>query len=322
MMTTTDASAIAATGLRKSFGDKLVLDGIDLHVPAGTVFALLGPNGAGKTTVVKILSTLITADAGEVRVGGHDIAADPQAVRAGIGVTGQFSAVDGLITGEENMLLMADLHHLSKREGRRVAAELLERFDLVEAAKKPASTYSGGMKRRLDIAMTLVGNPRIIFLDEPTTGLDPRSRHTMWQIIRELVSSGVTVLLTTQYLEEADELADRIAVLNDGKIAAEGTAEELKRLIPGGHVRLRFTDPNAYRSAAGQLREVTRDDEALTLQIASGGSQRELRSILDWLDTAGVEADELTVHTPDLDDVFFALTAPATVPNQSKENVR
>ncbi|MDX2649263.1 ATP-binding cassette domain-containing protein [Streptomyces sp. PA03-1a] len=322
MMTTTDASAIAATGLRKSFGDKLVLDGIDLHVPAGTVFALLGPNGAGKTTVVKILSTLITADAGEVRVGGHDIAADPQAVRAGIGVTGQFSAVDGLITGEENMLLMADLHHLSKREGRRVAAELLERFDLVEAAKKPASTYSGGMKRRLDIAMTLVGNPRIIFLDEPTTGLDPRSRHTMWQIIRELVSSGVTVLLTTQYLEEADELADRIAVLNDGKIAAEGTAEELKRLIPGGHVRLRFTDPNVYRSAAGQLREVTRDDEALTLQIASGGSQRELRSILDWLDTAGVEADELTVHTPDLDDVFFALTAPATVPNQSKENVR
>ncbi|MFF3950989.1 ATP-binding cassette domain-containing protein [Streptomyces sp. NPDC001902] len=322
MMTTTDASAIAATGLRKSFGDKLVLDGIDLHVPAGTVFALLGPNGAGKTTVVKILSTLITADAGEVRVGGHDIAADPQAVRAGIGVTGQFSAVDGLITGEENMLLMADLHHLSKREGRRVAAELLERFDLVEAAKKPASTYSGGMKRRLDIAMTLVGNPRIIFLDEPTTGLDPRSRHTMWQIIRELVSSGVTVLLTTQYLEEADELADRIAVLNDGKIAAEGTAEELKRLIPGGHVRLRFTDPDAYRSAAGQLREVTRDDEALTLQIASGGSQRELRSILDWLDTAGVEADELTVHTPDLDDVFFALTAPATVPNQSKENVR
>ncbi|MDX2703353.1 ATP-binding cassette domain-containing protein [Streptomyces sp. PA03-6a] len=322
MMTTTDASAIAATGLRKSFGDKLVLDGIDLHVPAGTVFALLGPNGAGKTTVVKILSTLITADAGEVRVGGHDIAADPQAVRAGIGVTGQFSAVDGLITGEENMLLMADLHHLSKREGRRVAAELLERFDLVEAAKKPASTYSGGMKRRLDIAMTLVGNPRIIFLDEPTTGLDPRSRHTMWQIIRELVSSGVTVLLTTQYLEEADELADRIAVLNDGKIAAEGTAEELKRLIPGGHVRLRFTDPDAYRSAADQLREVTRDDEALTLQIPSGGSQRELRSILDWLDTAGVEADELTVHTPDLDDVFFALTAPATVPNQSKENVR
>ncbi|MDX3589509.1 ATP-binding cassette domain-containing protein, partial [Streptomyces europaeiscabiei] len=209
---------------------------------------------------------------------GHDLAVDPQAVRAAIGVTGQFSAVDGLITGEENMLLMADLHHLSKPEGRRVTAELLERFDLVEAAGKPASTYSGGMKRRLDIAMTLVGDPRIIFLDEPTTGLDPRSRNNMWQIIRELVTGGVTVLLTTQYLEEADELADRIAVLHDGKIAAEGTAEELKRLVPGGHVRLRFTDPAAYRSAASTLREATRDDEALALQLPSGGTQRELRS--------------------------------------------
>ena len=308
--------AIAANGLRKSYGDKVVLDGVDLAVPEGTIFSLLGPNGAGKTTAVKILSTLISADpgTGDIHVGGHDLAADPQAVRAAIGVTGQFSAVDGLITGEENMLLMADLHHLSKREGRRVAAELLERFDLVEAAKKPASTYSGGMKRRLDIAMTLVGNPRIIFLDEPTTGLDPRCRHNMWQIIRELVADGVTVFLTTQYLEEADELADRIAVLNDGKIAAEGTAEELKRLIPGGHVRLRFTDPAAYRSAAFALREVTRDDEALALQIPSDGSQRELRSILDRLDSAGIEADELTVHTPDLDDVFFALTgrAPAS----------
>ncbi|MFC8238346.1 ATP-binding cassette domain-containing protein [Streptomyces sp. NPDC057284] len=316
--------AVSTVGLRKSYGDKTVLDGIDLRIPAGSVFALLGPNGAGKTTVVKILSTLITADAGELHVGGHDLAADPQAVRAAIGVTGQFSAVDGLITGEENMLLMADLHHLSKSEGRRVAAELLERFDLVEAAKKPASTYSGGMKRRLDIAMTLVGNPRIIFLDEPTTGLDPRSRHNMWGIIRELVSDGVTVFLTTQYLDEADELADRIAVLNDGRIAAEGSAEELKRIVPGGHVRLRFTDPAAYQSAASALREATRDDEALALQIPSGGSQRELRSILDWLDSAGIEADELTVHTPDLDDVFFALTG-TSVPsqtNQPKEAVR
>ncbi|WP_326604913.1 ATP-binding cassette domain-containing protein [Streptomyces sp. NBC_01800] len=315
--------AIAANGLRKSYGDKVVLDGIDLAVPAGTVFSLLGPNGAGKTTAVKILSTLITPDpaSGEIRVGGHDLTTDPQAVRATIGVTGQFSAVDGLITGEENMLLMADLHHLSRSEGRRVTAELLERFDLVEAAKKPASTYSGGMKRRLDIAMTLVGNPQIIFLDEPTTGLDPRSRHNMWGIIRELVTGGATVFLTTQYLEEADQLADRIAVLNDGKIAAEGTADELKRLIPGGHVRLRFTDPAAYQTAASALREVTRDDEALSLTIPSGGSQRELRSILDWLDAAGIEADELTVHTPDLDDVFFALTS-SSVPNQPKETVR
>ncbi|MFF8843881.1 ATP-binding cassette domain-containing protein [Streptomyces sp. NPDC015127] len=325
--------AIAANGLRKSYGDRVVLDGIDLAVPEGTIFSLLGPNGAGKTTAVKILSTLIGADDGVIRVGGHDLAADPQAVRAAIGVTGQFSAVDGLITGEENMLLMADLHHLSKREGRRTAAELLERFDLVEAANKPASTYSGGMKRRLDIAMTLVGGPRIIFLDEPTTGLDPRSRHSMWQIIRELVTGGVTVFLTTQYLEEADELADRIAVLNDGKIAAQGTAEELKRLVPGGHVQLRFTDPAAYQSAAVALREVTLPhsashgggapiDESLSLQIPSGGSQRELRSILDWLDAAGIEADELTVHTPDLDDVFFALTGGADIPDQPKENAR
>ncbi|AUA14872.1 Daunorubicin/doxorubicin resistance ATP-binding protein DrrA [Streptomyces malaysiensis subsp. malaysiensis] len=314
-------AAISAVGLRKSYGDKTVLDGIDLRIPAGSVFALLGPNGAGKTTAVKILSTLITADGGQAQVAGHDVATAPDGVRAAIGVTGQFSAVDGLITGEENMLLMADLHHLPKREGRRVTAELLERFDLVDAAGKPAQSYSGGMKRRLDIAMTLVGNPRIIFLDEPTTGLDPRSRHNMWQIIRELVSDGVTVFLTTQYLDEADELADRIAVLNNGRIAAQGTAEELKRLIPGGHVRLRFADPSAYRSAATALREITRDDEALSLQIPSDGSQRELRSILDWLDSAGIEADELTVHTPDLDDVFFALTGSAvpTQPNQPKE---
>ncbi|MFE2125994.1 ATP-binding cassette domain-containing protein [Streptomyces amritsarensis] len=314
--------AIAARGLRKSYGDKTVLDGIDLAVPAGTVFSLLGPNGAGKTTAVKILSTLVTADAGELHVAGHDLAADPQAVRAAIGVTGQFSAVDGLITGEENMLLMADLHHLSRREGRRVTGELLERFDLVEASKKPAATYSGGMRRRLDIAMTLVGGPRVIFLDEPTTGLDPRSRHTMWQIIRELVTGGVTVFLTTQYLEEADQLADRIAVLHDGRIAAEGSAGELKRLVPGGHVRLRFTDPAAYRSAALALPGTTRDDEALSLQVPSDGSQRDLRSVLDRLDSAGIEADELTVHTPDLDDVFFALTGGAAIPHQPKENAR
>ncbi|MFD7096289.1 ATP-binding cassette domain-containing protein [Streptomyces xanthophaeus] len=313
--------AIAATSLRKSYGDKLVLDGIDLHIPAGTVFALLGPNGAGKTTTVQILSTLISADGGQAQVAGHDVATSANGVRAAIGVTGQFSAVDGLITGEENMLLMADLNHLPKREGRRITAELLERFDLTAAAKKPASTYSGGMKRRLDIAMTLVGSPRIIFLDEPTTGLDPRSRHNMWQIIRQLVSEGVTVFLTTQYLEEADQLADRIAVLNDGKIAAEGTADDLKRLIPGGHVKLRFSDPAAYRSATLALPGATRDDTALSLQIAGDGSQRDLRSLLDRLDAAGIEADELTVHTPDLDDVFFALTAN-TVPSQPKEDAR
>jgi ABC-2 type transport system ATP-binding protein len=306
-------SAIAAYGLRKSYGDKVVLDGVDLVVPEGTIFSLLGPNGAGKTTAVKILSTLTAADrgSGEIRIGGHDLATEPQAVRAAIGVTGQFSAVDNLITGEENMLLMADLHHLSKVDGRRVTAGLLARFDLTDAARKPASTYSGGMRRRLDLAMTLVGHPRIIFLDEPTTGLDPRSRHNMWQIVRGLVADGATVFLTTQYLEEADELADRIAVLNDGKIVAEGTAAELKRTIPGGHVRIRFTDPVAYRSAGLALPRAARDDEALALRIPSDGSQRELRAVLDSLDAAGIAADELTVHTPDLDDVFFALTGDA-----------
>ncbi|MEU5625082.1 MULTISPECIES: ATP-binding cassette domain-containing protein [Streptomyces] len=315
-------AAVSAANLRKSYGDKTVLDGIDLRIPAGSVFALLGPNGAGKTTTVQILSTLISADGGQAQVAGHDLATAPQAVRGAIGVTGQFSAVDGLITGEENMLLMADLHQLPRREGKRIAAELLERFGLTEAAKKPASTYSGGMKRRLDIAMTLVGSPRVIFLDEPTTGLDPRSRHNMWQIIRELVTGGVTVFLTTQYLTEADELADRIAVLHDGRIAAEGTAEELKRLVPGGHVRLRFTDPDAYRDAAAALPGGTGDDDSLTLQIPSDGSQRDLRSVLDRLDGAGIEADELTVHTPDLDDVFFALTGGAGVPAQSAQSAQ
>src|SRR6476659_9306428 len=216
--TAISASAIRVRGLRKSYGDRVVLDGIDLDVAEGAVFALLGPNGAGKTTIVHILSTLIGADAGTLRVAGHDPAVEPDAVRAAIGVTGQFSAVDNLLTGEENLILMADLHRLGRREGRRRAAALLERFDLVEAAAKPAATYSGGMRRRLDLAMGLVGDPRIVFLDEPTTGLDPRSRRTMWEIIRDLVAGGVTVFLTTQYLDETDHLADRIAVLDHGRL--------------------------------------------------------------------------------------------------------
>jgi ABC-2 type transport system ATP-binding protein len=310
-------SAIAATGLRKSYGDKVVLAGIDLNVQTGTIFSLLGPNGAGKTTVVQILSTLIQADAGEAWVAGHDVAGDAQSVRGAIGVTGQFSAVDGLLTGEENLLLMADLHHLAKREGRRRAADLLARFDLVEAARKTPATYSGGMRRRLDLAMTLVGDPRIIFLDEPTTGLDPRSRRTMWQIIRELVASGVTIFLTTQYLDEADELADRIAVLDNGRLVAEGTAAELKRKVPGGHIRLEFADARGLESAVYTLGDVTRDDAALALTVPSDGSVRDLRALLDRLDDATIEVENLTVHTPDLDDVFFALTGHGT-----KEAVR
>jgi ABC-2 type transport system ATP-binding protein len=304
----TNRPAIVATGLRKSYGDKLVLNGIDLAVPAGTVFALLGPNGAGKTTIVNILSTLIRADGGDVRVAGHDVAQAPDAVRDAIGVTGQFSAVDGLLTGEENLALMADLRHLDRPEGRRRSAELLERFDLVEAAKKPTMTYSGGMRRRLDLAMTLVGRPRIIFLDEPTTGLDPRSRRGMWEIIQDLVAGGVTVLLTTQYLEEADQLADRIALLDHGRLIAEGTPEELKRLVPGGHVLLRFTDLGGLEDAARLLDASARDNDALTLQVPSDGSIRSLRALLNRLDTASVEVGDLSVHTPDLDDVFLALT--------------
>jgi ABC-2 type transport system ATP-binding protein len=311
--------AIAATGLRKSFGDKVVLDSIDLQVTEGTTFSLLGPNGAGKTTAVRILSTLIGADGGDVRVAGHDLAREPDAVRAAIGVTGQFSAVDGLLTGEENLILMADLHHLGHAEGRRRVAGLLGRFDLAEAAKKTAATYSGGMRRRLDLAMTLVGDPRIIFLDEPTTGLDPRSRHTMWQIIRELVAGGVTIFLTTQYLDEADELADRIAVLDHGKLVAEGTPAELKRRIPGGHVRLRFAGTAGLEAAARALGDVTRDDDALALQVPSDGSVRSLRALLDRLDSASIEVGELSVHTPDLDDVFFALTGR---PTTEKETAR
>ncbi len=301
-------SAIAVTGLRKSFGDHVVLDGVDLDVAEGTIFALLGPNGAGKTTIVQILSTLIGADAGVLSVAGHDLTRDPDAVRAAIGVTGQFSAVDNLLTGEENLILMADLHHLGRAEGRRRAAELVDRFDLAEAATKTPATYSGGMRRRLDLAMGLVGDPRIIFLDEPTTGLDPRSRRTMWHIIRDLVTSGVTVFLTTQYLEEADQLADRIAVLDHGQLVAEGTPAELKRLVSGGHISLRFPDSNELESAARALGDVGRDDDELTLQVPSDGGVRSLRALLDRLDAESIEVDELSIHTPDLDDVFLALT--------------
>ncbi|MGP8300694.1 ATP-binding cassette domain-containing protein [Streptomyces inhibens] len=320
------SSAITATGLSKSYGDKVVLDGIDLHIPEGTVFALLGPNGAGKTTTVQILSTLISADAGAAHVGGHDLVREPRAVRDAIGVTGQFAALDNLLTAEENLLLMADLQHLPRREGRRRAAELLRRFELTEVARKPVATFSGGMRRKLDLAMTLVGDPRIIFLDEPTTGLDPRSRRTMWEIIRGLVADdGVTIFLTTQYLEEADQLADRIAVLDHGKLVAEGTADELKRLIPGGHIRLRFADPIGLESAAALFDSAARDNEALTLQIPGDGSIPALRAVLDALDNASVKAEALTVRTPDLDDVFLTLTGrdrSGAGVNSLKENAR
>ena len=303
---------IAVSGLRKAFGSTVVLDGVDLEVAEGTTFALLGPNGAGKTITVQILSTLIGFDGGAVRVAGYDLPRDAENVRRSIGVTGQFSAVDALLTGAENLALMADLNHLGRADGRRRVAELLDSFDLTGAAHKAASTYSGGMRRRLDLAMTLVGRPRLIFLDEPSTGLDPRSRRMMWQTIRDLVADGVTIFLTTQYLEEADHLSDRVAVLDKGRIVAEGTPEELKRRIPGGHVRLRFTDPAGFATAARAFPDAVRHEDTLTLQVPSDGSVRSLKRILDRLDDESVEVGELEVHTPDLDDVFLALTGHDT----------
>ncbi len=309
-------TAVSAQSLHKTYGDTKVLDGVDLSIGEGEVFALLGPNGAGKTTTVKILSTLIPADAGTATVMGHDLRREGDAVRAVIGVTGQFSAVDDWLTGEENLLLMGQLRHVPKAERRARAARLLEQFDLAEAAKRTPVTYSGGMKRRLDIAMTLMGRPRLIFLDEPTTGLDPRSRHTTWQLIRDLVADGVTILLTTQYLDEADQLADRIAVLDHGRIVAEGTPEELKRRIPGAHISLRFADAESLDAAAKALPEGTRDEEELVLRVPNEGGIASLRDVLARLGD-GVAVEDLSIHTPDLDDVFFALTG-----NPAKEQTR
>jgi len=302
------APGIVARDVCKSFGDQVALDKVSLAVEEGTILALLGPNGAGKTTMVRILSTLIRADAGSMRISGHDVVTDPDGVRAVIGVTGQFSAVDNLLTGAENLQLMADLRHLGREAGRRRVAGLLEQFDLTDAAHKLISTYSGGMRRRLDLAMTLVGKPRVIFLDEPTTGLDPRSRRTMWQVVRELASAGVTVLLTTQYLDEADQLADRIAVLDQGRIVAVGTPAELKSRIPGGHVRLHFADPDLLHSAAELLGAAAPDQDQLVLQVPADGTVDSLRELLDELHEARISVERLSIHTPDLDDVFFAVT--------------
>jgi len=304
------SSEIAVSGLRKAYGDKVVLDGIDFDVAAGSVFSMLGPNGAGKTTTVNVLTTLMKADAGTVRVAGYDVVTGTKEVRSVIGVTGQFAAVDELLSGQENLQLMADLKRV--RSADRVVTRLLERFDLAESAQKMVATYSGGMRRKLDLAMTLVGNPRIIFLDEPTTGLDPRSRRTMWEIVRELVADGTTIFLTTQYLEEADQLANRIAVLDQGRLVAQGTPEELKRLVPGTHVRLRFADLSDLDAAARVLAGSTRDDQELTLRVPSDGRSKSLRDLLDRLDEHTIDAEEFSVHTPDLDDVFLALTGHAS----------
>jgi ABC-2 type transport system ATP-binding protein len=299
-------NAVEAVALTKAYGKRVDLDRLDLIVPAGTVFALLGPNGAGKTTAVHIMSTLIHADSGRARVAGHDVVREPDAVRDAIALTGQFVAVDGLFTGEENLRLMADLRHLSPAAGRKRTAELIERFDLGEAARKPVMTWSGGMRRRLDLAMTLVGSPQVIFLDEPTTGLDPRSRRAVWGMIRDLVRGGVTLFLTTQYLEEADQLADRIALLDHGRVVASGTPEELKRLVPGGHVELRFASPADLDRAAALLPSASSEPSALVLRVPGEATPAELRDLLNRL--GDVTASQVSLHTPDLDDVFLTLT--------------
>ncbi|WP_221583648.1 ATP-binding cassette domain-containing protein [Microbacterium sp. G2-8] len=318
--------AIEAHGLTKRFpagksGSHTVLDGLDLDVPTGGVFALLGPNGAGKTTAINIFSTLLRPDAGTVRIDGHDVAREPAAVRSAIGVTGQFSAVDTMLTGEENLQLMADLRHLG-RKGRGRVAELLERFELTDAAKKPLLTYSGGMTRRLDLAMTLVSRPKIVFLDEPTTGLDPRSRRSMWDFVGEIVRDGVTILLTTQYLDEADALADRIAVLDGGSIVAEGSPNELKRRVPGSHIRLAFGDDARVAEAASLFADARVVAAERALQVPSIGGYADVSAVVRRLDGAGIVPESLDIHTPDLDDVFFALTGHGSEVTETEEVAR
>ncbi|MFE3292300.1 ATP-binding cassette domain-containing protein [Rhodococcus sp. NPDC059234] len=305
--------AIHVSGLTKTYGDHTVLDGLDLHVPAGRIFALLGANGAGKTTTVRILSTLLPFDAGQVTVAGHPLPGAARAVRRSISVTGQYAAVDKVLTGRENLTLVAELNHLGRSEARRRTAELLDRFDLVDSADRRSSTYSGGMARRLDLAMSLVAHPQVVFLDEPTTGLDPRSRREMWSVIRELADGGVTIFLTTQYLEEADQLADRIAVIDGGRIVAEGTPGELKQLVDGGHVELQFADRAQFDLAARALPGAVTDDGTLTVEVPTDGSVASLKALLDRIDSPEISVEKFALHTPDLDDVFFALTGAPRV---------
>jgi ABC-2 type transport system ATP-binding protein len=298
------AYTIEAEGLLKAYGRLPVLTGLDLRVEPGSVFALLGPNGAGKTTTVRILSTLTKADGGRAAVGGHDVAAEPARVRSTISLTGQYAAVDEMLTARENLLLMGRLRHLRRRAARRRTAELLEQFGLVEAADRRVATYSGGMRRRLDLAMSLVSDPPVLFLDEPTTGLDPRSRRDVWDAVTGLTASGVTVLLTTQYLEEADRLADRIAVLDGGRVVAEGTAQELKARVGSETVELFFADMEALGEAAVVLDGARVDLERRSLSVAGDGSAATVKALLDRVD--GI--DRLDLHRPTLDEAFLALT--------------
>jgi len=303
-------NAIVIKNLSKNFKDLVVLDGISLDVPQGTMLALLGPNGAGKTTTIKILSTLLRPDSGQVFVGGFDVAQKPEGVRGLIGLTGQYAAVDELLNGRENLQMMGQLYHLPKDLIKQRTEALLNQFDLVDAANRSVKTYSGGMRRRLDLALSLIATPPIIFLDEPTTGLDPRSRLLMWNIIKDLLKSGVTILLTTQYLEEADNLANKIAVLDKGKIIAQGTPKELKSRVGTERIEVIIEQKSDFKKAA-QL--ITGDDlrqnaEERSISISTDGSVKEVKRILDILNQAGIEIDAMSVRTPTLDDVFLHFT--------------
>ena len=309
--------AIEAVGLDKSFGGHVALRGLDLAIPEGSVTALIGPNGSGKTTTVRILSTLLGPDAGRATVFGHDVVTEPEAVRAVIGVTGQFSAVDKLLTGTENLVLMARLLHLARPSARERIAMNLERFELTDAADRPVATYSGGMRRRLDLAMTLMGDPRIVFLDEPTSGLDPRGRRVLWRIVRGLVADGMTVLLTTQYLEEADHLADRVVLIDRGALVAEGTPTELKQRAPGGRIRLQFIDDAALVAAGAQFQGATLNADNLSLELVSDGKAAGIRSVLDRLERHGITTESFLAQPPDLDDVFFALTGSSRATSEA-----
>jgi ABC-2 type transport system ATP-binding protein len=302
--------AITIKNLTKSFKDLQVLKGINLSVKRGTMLALLGPNGAGKTTTVRILSTLLKPDGGDVFVNGFEIVKEADEVRKTIGLTGQYAAIDEYLTGRENLEMMGRLYHLSKAQSKIRAEELLTQFDLQEAASRAAKTYSGGMRRRLDLAASLVATPPIVFLDEPTTGLDPRSRLAMWKIIQELMDNGATILLTTQYLDEADKLADRIAVIDQGKVIAEGTANELKNSVGKNRLELilaKAEDIQRVEQALGVSgTSVNEDERSISIPIETG--VKEVKGILDSVEKLGIEIETMSLHKPTLDDVFLNLT--------------
>ncbi len=304
------AYTVNATGLCKSFGNRVVLDHVDLAIETGSVFALLGPNGAGKTTMVRILATLLRPDSGHATIAGHDLVGDPAGVRRSISLTGQYAAVDDMLTGQENLQMMARLLRLGKPAARARARDLLHAFGLDDARDRRAGTYSGGMKRRLDLAASMIRKPDLLFLDEPTSGLDPRSREQLWLTVRNLVGEGVTILLTTQYLAEADVLADRIALLDHGRIVAAGTADELKSSIGNEVVRLQFADRGSYARAVGSLDALTADEQLLAVEVATDGSAAEVHALLGWLAAAGTPARKISVHRPSLDAVFLSLTSP------------